>query len=158
MIALRAPVELIKSFSDHHSRWSKRILPSIWCGVNIALIFSGCTVKYFSNLPRTMDPRVDGWKVCLKGMMGIVVLLGLVITSIYWRVNKLVLNDDSLPKSNHKKKKVSRILECVSLTRAVLEDWYICTYFWHPNFIVQKEILSVILSLMFEKIKLKNVA
>ena len=76
-----------------------------------------------------MGPRVDGWEVSLKGMMGIVVLFGLVITSMYWGVNKLVLNDPYLPKSDHKKKKVSRILECASLTRAVLEDRYICTYF-----------------------------
>ena len=39
-----------------------------------------------------MAPGVDGWEVSLKGMMGIVVLLGLVISSIYWGVNKLVLN------------------------------------------------------------------
>ena len=62
-----------------------------------------------------MAPGVDGWEVSLKGMMGIVVLLGLVISSIYWGVNKLVLNDPSLPKSDHKKKKVSRIFECDSL-------------------------------------------
>jgi AAA family ATP:ADP antiporter len=61
-----------------------------------------------------MAPGVDGWEVSLKGMMGIVVLLGLVISSIYWAVNKLVLNDPSLPKSDHKKKKVSRISESAS--------------------------------------------
>jgi ATP:ADP antiporter, AAA family len=63
-------------------------------------------VKYFSNLRRTLGPGIDGWEVSLKGMMSIVVLLGLVITSIYWGVNKFVLNDPSLPKADRKKKKV----------------------------------------------------
>lgn len=64
-------------------------------------------MKYFSNLRKTLGPGIDGWEVSLKGMMSIVVLLGLVITSIYWGVNKFVLNDPSLPKSDRKKKKVS---------------------------------------------------
>jgi ATP/ADP translocase len=64
-------------------------------------------VKYFSNLRQTLGPGVDGWEVSLKGMMSIVVILGLVITSIYWGVNKFMLNDPSLPKSDRKKKKVS---------------------------------------------------
>lgn len=63
-------------------------------------------MKYFSNLRKTLGPGIDGWEVSLKGMMSIVVLLGLVITSIYWGVNKFVLNDPSLPKSDRKKKKV----------------------------------------------------
>lgn len=64
-------------------------------------------MKYFSNLRKTLGPGIDGWEVSLKGMMSIVVLLGFVITSIYWGVNKFVLNDPSLPKSDRKKKKVS---------------------------------------------------
>ncbi|KAG6514423.1 hypothetical protein ZIOFF_024782 [Zingiber officinale] len=47
---------------------------------------------------------VDGWAISLKGMMSIVVLLGLVISAIYWGVNKSVVNDPSLPRSNRKKK------------------------------------------------------
>lgn len=71
-------------------------------------------MKYFSNLRKTLGPGIDGWEVSLKGMMSLVVLLGLVITSIYWGVNKFVLNDPSLPKSDRKKKKVSRIVKCAS--------------------------------------------
>jgi ATP/ADP translocase len=72
-------------------------------------------VKYFSNLRKTLGPGIDGWEVSLKGMMSIVVLLGLVITSIYWGVNKFVLNDPSLPKSDRKKKKVGSCgLSCFS--------------------------------------------
>jgi len=86
---------------------AKEFYPLFGLGANIALIFSGRTVKYFSNLRKTLGPGIDGWEVSLKGMMSIVVLLGLVITSIYWGVNKFVLNDPSLPKSDRKKKKVS---------------------------------------------------
>jgi len=85
---------------------AKEFYPLFGLGANIALIFSGRTVKYFSNLRKTLGPGIDGWEVSLKGMMSIVVLLGLVITSIYWGVNKFVLNDPSLPKSDRKKKKV----------------------------------------------------
>lgn len=66
-------------------------------------------MKYFSNLRKTLGPGIDGWEVSLKGMMSIVVLLGLVITSIYWGVNKFVLNDPSLPKPDRKKKKVGKL-------------------------------------------------
>jgi ATP/ADP translocase len=86
---------------------AKEFYPLFGLGANIALIFSGRTVKYFSNLRKTLGPGIDGWEVSLKGMMSIVVLLGLVISSIYWGVNKFVLSDPSLPKSDRKKKKVS---------------------------------------------------
>jgi len=85
---------------------AKEFYPLFGLGANIALIFSGRTVKYFSNLRKNLGPGVDGWAISLKGMMSIVVLLGLIITGIYWGVNTFVLNDPSLPKSDRKKKKV----------------------------------------------------
>ncbi|MQL91378.1 hypothetical protein Taro_023991 [Colocasia esculenta] len=84
---------------------AKQFYPLFGLGANIALIFSGRTVKYFSNLRKNLGPGVDGWAISLKGMMSIVVLLGLVICGIYWSVNTFVLNDPSLPKSDRKKKK-----------------------------------------------------
>lgn len=84
---------------------AKEFYPLFGLGANIALIFSGRTVKYFSNLRKNLGPGVDGWAVSLKGMMSIVVLLGLIITGIYWGVNKFILNDPSLPKPPPKKKK-----------------------------------------------------
>ncbi|KAJ6793153.1 plastidic ATP/ADP-transporter [Iris pallida] len=84
---------------------AKEFYPLFGLGANIALIFSGRTVKYFSNMRKNLGPGVDGWAISLKGMMSIVVLLGLVITGIYWGVNKFVLNDPSLPRSDRKKKK-----------------------------------------------------
>ncbi|KAJ3691926.1 hypothetical protein LUZ60_012276 [Juncus effusus] len=84
---------------------AKEFYPLFGLGANVALIFSGRTVKYFSNLRKSLGPGVDGWAVSLKGMMSIVVLLGFVISSIYWGVNKFVLNDPNLPKIAPKKKK-----------------------------------------------------
>ena len=47
---------------------------------------------------------VDGWAVSLKGMMHILVLLGLTICGIYWWVNKFVVDDPTIPKGEAHKK------------------------------------------------------
>ncbi|KAF2297596.1 hypothetical protein GH714_000101 [Hevea brasiliensis] len=69
---------------------AKRFYPLFGLGANIALIFSGRTVKYFSNLRKNLGPGVDGWAISLKGMMSIVVLMGLTICFLYWWSNKFV--------------------------------------------------------------------
>nr|KJB70560.1 hypothetical protein B456_011G079600 [Gossypium raimondii] len=79
---------------------AKRFYPLFGLGANIALIFSGRTVKYFSNLRQNLGPGVDGWAISLKGMMSIVVLMGLAICFLYWWVNKFV----PLPTRSKKKK------------------------------------------------------
>ncbi|EOY26596.1 TLC ATP/ADP transporter isoform 2 [Theobroma cacao] len=79
---------------------AKRFYPLFGLGANIALIFSGRTVKYFSNLRKNLGPGVDGWAISLKGMMSIVVLMGLAICFLYWWVNKFV----PLPTRSKKKK------------------------------------------------------
>ncbi|KAK8366929.1 hypothetical protein V6Z12_A02G151100 [Gossypium hirsutum] len=79
---------------------AKRFYPLFGLGANIALIFSGRTVKYFSNLRKNLGPGVDGWAISLKGMMSIVVLMGLAICFLYWWVNKFV----PLPTRSMKKK------------------------------------------------------
>uniref|UniRef100_A0A6V7QQN8 ADP,ATP carrier protein n=1 Tax=Ananas comosus var. bracteatus TaxID=296719 RepID=A0A6V7QQN8_ANACO len=88
---------------------AKEFYPLFGLGANVALIFSGRTVKYFSNLRKNLGPGVDGWAISLKGMMSIVVLLGLVICAIYWGVNKFVLNDPSLPRIERKKKEKPKL-------------------------------------------------
>ncbi|XP_059640185.1 plastidic ATP/ADP-transporter-like [Cornus florida] len=79
---------------------AKRFYPLFGLGANVALVFSGRTVKYFSNLRKNLGPGVDGWAVSLKAMMSIVVLMGLVICFLYWWVNKFV----PLPTRSMKKK------------------------------------------------------
>ncbi|KMZ61857.1 ADP,ATP carrier protein 1 [Zostera marina] len=84
---------------------AKQFYPLFGLGANVALIFSGRTVKYFSNLRKNLPPGVDGWALSLRGMMSIVVAFGLVIVGIYWGVNKFILNDPTLPKTIARKKK-----------------------------------------------------
>lgn len=79
---------------------AKRFYPLFGLGANVALIFSGRTVKYFSNLRKNLGPGVDGWAISLKGMMSIVVLMGLAICGTYWWVNTFV----PLPTRSKKKK------------------------------------------------------
>ncbi|KAG6426087.1 hypothetical protein SASPL_110301 [Salvia splendens] len=79
---------------------AKKFYPLFGLGANVALIFSGRTVKYFSKLRENLGPGVDGWAVSLKGMMSIVVLMGLAICFLYWWVNHNV----PLPTRSQKKK------------------------------------------------------
>ncbi|XP_027122687.1 plastidic ATP/ADP-transporter [Coffea arabica] len=79
---------------------AKRFYPLFGLGANIALVFSGRTVKYFSNLRKNLGPGVDGWAISLKGMMSIVVLMGAAICFFYWWVNRNV----PLPTRSKKKK------------------------------------------------------
>lgn len=88
---------------------AKQFYPLFGLGANVALVFSGRTVKYFSQLRTKLPPGVDGWGYSLKGMMGLVVILGLVIVAIYWWTNKYVVNDPSLPKAEVRKKVSSRL-------------------------------------------------
>lgn len=69
-------------------------------GANVALVFSGRTVKYFSNMRKSLGPGIDGWAISLKEMMSIVVLMGAAICFLYWWVNKFV----PLPTRSKKKK------------------------------------------------------
>ncbi|CAI7791438.1 unnamed protein product [Closterium sp. NIES-53] len=83
---------------------AKQFYPLFGLGANVALIFSGRTVKYFSALRGQLPPGVDGWGMSLQGMMSIVVAFGLVICGVYWWVDRNVVNDPSLPKGVAKKK------------------------------------------------------
>merc|ERR1712029_931437 len=60
---------------------------------NIALIFSGQTVKYMSDIRDSLPEGVDAWGVSLKYMMTAVVLAGFLVVYInHWMENN-VLND-----------------------------------------------------------------
>ncbi|BDA49057.1 ADP,ATP carrier protein 1 [Coccomyxa sp. Obi] len=70
---------------------AKTFYPLFGLGANVALIFSGRAVKYFSNVRSRLPPGVDGWGYSLKGMMGMVVIGGLLITGTYWLLQRTVV-------------------------------------------------------------------
>ena len=105
---------------------AKEFYPLFGLGANIALIFSGRTVKYFSNLRKNLGPGVDGWAISLKGMMSIVVLLGFGICAIYWGVNTFVVNDPSLPRSDRKKKVSNWFVLANFVLALTIEDYSLC--------------------------------
>ncbi|KAL4559949.1 hypothetical protein LXL04_032095 [Taraxacum kok-saghyz] len=90
---------------------AKKFYPLFGLGANVALIFSGRTVKYFSNMRKHLGPGVDGWAISLKYMMSIVVLMGFAICGLYWWVNTFV----PLPTRSKKKKEKPNMTTMESL-------------------------------------------
>lgn len=78
--------------------------PLFGLGANVALIFSGQAVKYFSVLRADLPPGVDGWGFSLCGLMGMVVIGGCLITAIYWGLQRLVVPKVELRKKKKKAK------------------------------------------------------
>mmetsp|Transcript_29460 Transcript_29460/g.62524 ORF Transcript_29460/g.62524 Transcript_29460/m.62524 type:complete len:616 (-) Transcript_29460:242-2089(-) len=91
---------------------AKQFYPLFGLGANVALIFSGRAVKYFSQVRANLPPGVDGWGMSLRGMMSLVLVFGLLIALNYWAVNKFLLPkanlpDSAKPKPKKKKEKMS---------------------------------------------------
>jgi AAA family ATP:ADP antiporter len=72
---------------------SKRFYAMFGLGANLAMLVSGPTIIYFSNIRSTLAAGVDAWGVSLNYMITMVVLSGLAIMGIYWWINKNVLTD-----------------------------------------------------------------
>lgn len=85
---------------------AKQFYPLFGLGANVALIFSGRAVKIFSQIRANLPPDVDGWGMSLKGLMGMVVIGGLLITSIFYYLNRTVVPkvQGAIPKKEKKKK------------------------------------------------------
>jgi len=60
---------------------------------NIALIFSGQTVTYFSDIRDLYPAGVDAWGISLNYLMGAVVVAGFATMVVYWWMNRAVLTD-----------------------------------------------------------------
>jgi len=70
---------------------AKQFYPLFGLGANVALIFSGQAVRYFSAIRAALPPGVDGWGVSLRGMMTMVALGGCMIAGIYYYMNRKVV-------------------------------------------------------------------
>lgn len=90
---------------------AKQFYPLFGLGANVALIFSGAAVTYFSKVRAGLPPGVDGWGVSLKGLMAMVVLGGVIICTVYSTMNNVILPKITGKavelKTAKKKKKVS---------------------------------------------------
>lgn len=90
---------------------AKQFYPLFGLGANVALVFSGRAVKFFSKLRANLPPGVDGWAYSLRGMMGMVVGFGLAIAAIYAYLDSTVVprlaaaGGSSAAASKKKKKK-----------------------------------------------------
>ena len=69
---------------------AKQFYPLFGLGANVALIFSGRAVKIFSQIRANLPPGVDGWGLSLRGLMSMVVVCGLIITGVFWYLNRTV--------------------------------------------------------------------
>jgi AAA family ATP:ADP antiporter len=85
---------------------AKQFYPLFGLGANVALIFSGRAVKIFSQIRANLPAGVDGWGVSLRGLMGMVVVGGLIITAVFYYLNRTVVPkvQGAIPKREKKKK------------------------------------------------------
>jgi len=86
---------------------SKRFYTLFGLGANVAMLFSGEAIIYFSNIRQHVPQGVDAWQVTLNSLMTMVVLAGLAVIAIYWWMNRYVLTDTKFydPTEGGKKKK-----------------------------------------------------
>lgn len=92
---------------------AKQFYPLFGLGANVALIFSGRAVKIFSQIRAGLPAGVDGWGLSLKGLMGMVVIGGFLITSVFYYLNRTVVPRvrDAQPKKIKKKKEPMSVAE-----------------------------------------------
>jgi len=83
---------------------SKRFYAMFGLGANLAMLVSGPTIVYFSDIRSKLPPEVDAWGVSLNYMLGAVILSAVVIMGIYWWINKNVLTDARFFDPNEVKK------------------------------------------------------
>eukprot|EP01024_Parvocaulis_polyphysoides_P051243 TRINITY_DN5038_c0_g1_i4.p1 TRINITY_DN5038_c0_g1~~TRINITY_DN5038_c0_g1_i4.p1 ORF type:complete len:512 (+),score=55.49 TRINITY_DN5038_c0_g1_i4:146-1681(+) len=84
---------------------AKQFYPLFGLGANVALIFSGKAVKYFSKVRESLPAGVDGWGYSLRGMMGMVAIFGFVIAALYYLLQKTIIEKGKGAAPGEKKKK-----------------------------------------------------
>ncbi len=75
---------------------------------NIALMLSGWTVEYLSDIRSLYPPEVDAWGISLNYMMGAVVIAGVTTIMIYWWMTRNVLTDPFYYDAAETSKKVKK--------------------------------------------------
>jgi AAA family ATP:ADP antiporter len=83
---------------------SKRFYSIFGLGANLAMLVSGPTIMYFSDIRSKLPADVDAWGISLNYMLSFVFLSGLSIMAIYGWINKKVLTDPRFYDSTEVKK------------------------------------------------------
>ncbi len=83
---------------------SKRFYAMFGLGANLAMLFSGPAIVYFSDIRSKLPAGVDPWGVSLNYMLTLVVLSGFITMGVYWWINKNVLTDARFYDPNELKK------------------------------------------------------
>eukprot|EP00798_Chlamydomonas_sp_ICE-L_P031544 gene31544-6729_t len=82
---------------------ASQFYPLFGLGANVALIFSGQAVTYFSRMRANLPAGVDGWGMSLNGLMSMVAMGGLIITAVFYIMQRKVV--PQIPTLRSKKKK-----------------------------------------------------
>lgn len=89
---------------------AKRFYSLFGLGANLALVVSGPTIVYVSQIRKNLAAGIDPWQISLNYLMTLVVIAGLLIMAIYWWMHRNVLTDsrfyDPSQLSATKKKKL----------------------------------------------------
>lgn len=83
---------------------SKRFYTLFGLGANVAMLFSGPAIIYFSDVRSSLPADVDAWQYTLNYLMTMVVVAGLAVIAIYWWINRNVLTDTRFYDANDEKK------------------------------------------------------
>lgn len=89
-------------------REAKRFYALFGIGANIALVVSGPTIIYLSNIRDKVPAGVDAWGMSLNYLMSLVVFSCAMIAGIYWWINKYVTTDPRFYEASDVKKKKAK--------------------------------------------------
>ncbi len=103
---------------------SKRFYTLFGLGANVAMLFSGPAIIYFSKMQSKLPAGVDAWGGTINYMVGMVCISGLIIMGIYRWINRNVLTDsrfydpNELRRAKKEKPKMSLKESFLFLTRS----------------------------------------
>lgn len=107
---------------------AKRFYAMLGIGANIALLFSGPTITYLSNIRESVPADVDAWGLTINYLVSIVVTLGIVLMVIFRWMNTSVLTDPRFynPDEVKKKKKKAKMGMMESLLYLAKNKYILC--------------------------------
>lgn len=79
---------------------AKRFYAHFYLLGNVANVLAGYLTMYFSNLGKTAAANVDPWQISLNYLMTTVVLAGCIVLGTYAYLNRFVLSDPALVKTD----------------------------------------------------------